>query len=99
MGYNVAVFVRTIAQLKDIIESEPFKGQNKEGTSFLVTFLASAPEKFPVELPTTIPKSTAQVISSKGSGSFQRNPWRRRRSAAKPIYRVKTKSESDNSQH
>ena len=70
LGYNVAVFIRTIAQLKDIIESEPFKGQNKEGTSFLVTFLAGAPAKFPIELPTTIPKSTAQVISAKGTEVF-----------------------------
>jgi uncharacterized protein (DUF1697 family) len=65
LGYNVVVFVRTIAQLKDIIESEPFKGQNKEGTSFLITFLADPPAKFPIELPTIIPKSTAEVISKK----------------------------------
>jgi uncharacterized protein (DUF1697 family) len=65
LGYNVAVFVRTIAQLKDIAESEAFKRRNKEGASFLVTFLASAPAKFPIELPITIPKSTAQVISQK----------------------------------
>ena len=71
LGYNVAVFVRTNTQLKDIIKSEPFKGrQNKKNTSFLVTFLASAPAKFPIELPTLIPKSTAQIISSKGTEIF-----------------------------
>jgi uncharacterized protein (DUF1697 family) len=70
LGYKVAVFVRTIAQLKDTIESESFKGQNKEGTSFLVTFLSDSPVKFPVELPTIIPKSTAQVISNKGTELF-----------------------------
>jgi uncharacterized protein (DUF1697 family) len=70
LGYNVAVFIRTIAKLKDIIENEPFKEKNKEGTSYLVTFLASTPEKFPIELPTTIPKSTAQVISQKGTEVF-----------------------------
>ena len=35
-----------------------------------MTFLAVAPAKFPVELPTTIPKSTAQVISAKGTEVF-----------------------------
>ena len=71
LGYNVVVFVRTTTQLKDIIECEPFKGrQNKEDTSFLVTFLASAPAKFTIELPTIIPKSTAQLISSKGTEVF-----------------------------
>ena len=70
LGYNVAVFIRTIAQLKDIIEMAPFKGQNREDTSFLVTFLASAPIQFPFELPTTIPKSTAQVISLNGMEVF-----------------------------
>lgn len=70
LGYNVAVFVRTIAQLKDITESEPFKGRKKEVTSFLVTFLASAPAKFPIELPLTIPKSTAKVISQKSTEVF-----------------------------
>ncbi len=70
LGYIVAVFVRTIPQLKDIIENEPFKGRNREGTSFLVTFLASAPAKFPIKLPTTIPKSTAQLISQKGMEVF-----------------------------
>ncbi|MGD0450086.1 MAG: DUF1697 domain-containing protein [Candidatus Bathyarchaeia archaeon] len=70
LGYNVAIFIRTIAQLKDIVASEPFKKQNKEGTSFLVTFLADAPAKFTIELPTTIPKSTAQIISEKGTEVF-----------------------------
>jgi uncharacterized protein (DUF1697 family) len=70
LGYNVSVFVRTIAQLEDIVDSEPFKKQNKEGTSFLVTFLADDAAKFPIELPTTIPKSTAQVISEKGTEVF-----------------------------
>ncbi len=40
LGYDVAAFVRTIPQLQALVESEPFRGYNKEGTSFLVTFLA-----------------------------------------------------------
>ena len=70
LGYDVAAFVYTIPQLKQIIESEPFKGHDKESASFLVTFLASAPAKFPLQLPLTIPKSTAQIISSKGKAVF-----------------------------
>lgn len=70
LGYDVAVFIRTITQLKGIIQHEPFKEQNKEGTSFLVTFLASISTKLPIELPTTIPKSTARIISSKGTEVF-----------------------------
>ena len=70
LGYSVPVFIRTIPQLKDIVDSEPFKKQDNEETSFLVTFLADAPPKFPIELPATIPKSTAQVISKKGTEVF-----------------------------
>jgi uncharacterized protein (DUF1697 family) len=67
LGFNTAVFIRTISQLKTIVKSEPFKGCNQEGASFLVTFLPNASEAFPLPLPATIPKSTAQVISAQGS--------------------------------
>jgi uncharacterized protein (DUF1697 family) len=70
LGYKIAVFVRSILKLSEIIDSEPFKAKNKECTSYLVTFLASTPENFPIELPTTIPKSTAQVISQKDAEVF-----------------------------
>jgi uncharacterized protein (DUF1697 family) len=40
VGYEVATFVRTIPQLKS---------QEKEGTSFLVTFLAIEPPSFPLQ--------------------------------------------------
>ena len=70
LGYDVSAFVYTIPQLRQIIDFEPFKGLEKEGASFLVTFLASAPRKFPLQLPLTIPKSTAQIISSKGTAVF-----------------------------
>jgi uncharacterized protein (DUF1697 family) len=69
LGYPVAVFIRTTDQLKSIIESDPFKSQPTEGTSFLVTFL---PPKaaMALQLPLTIPKSTAQVISTEDSEVF-----------------------------
>jgi uncharacterized protein (DUF1697 family) len=66
----VPVFIRTVTQLKEIIEKASYKDQGKEGTSFLVTFLSNTPEKFSLPLPTTIPKSTAQVISACGREVF-----------------------------
>ena len=70
LGYEVSVFVRTFPQLKSIIEHDVFKDQEKEGTSFLVTFFATLPANFPLHLPLTIPNSTAQVISTKGAEVF-----------------------------
>ncbi len=71
LGYDVAVFIRTIPQLKGIIDLDPFKGQGKKGTSFLVTMLANPPPSaFTSQLPLTIPKSTAQFISAKGTEVF-----------------------------
>jgi len=70
LGYDVAVFVRTIPQLKNLVGQEPFKGQEKEGTSFLVTMLPSSPSKFLFQLPVTIPKSTSKIISAQGTEVF-----------------------------
>ena len=70
LGYEVSVFVRSFPQLKRIVEHDAFKGKEKEGTSFLVTFLGDLPTIFPLSLPLTIPKSTAQVISTKGTEVF-----------------------------
>src|SRR5208283_4529652 len=57
LGYNVVAFVRSILQLKAIVNLDPFNGLGKEGASFLVTFLTDAPMEFPLKLPLTIPKS------------------------------------------
>jgi uncharacterized protein (DUF1697 family) len=70
LGYDVLAFVRTIPQLKAIVNLEPFNGYDKEGASFLVTFLADAPLEFPLKLPLNIPKSTAQIISVKDGEVF-----------------------------
>jgi uncharacterized protein (DUF1697 family) len=70
LGYDVAAFVRTIPQLKAIVDFEAFKGVDKLGSSFLVTFLADAPLEFSLKLPLTIPKSKAQIISVKGKEVF-----------------------------
>jgi len=70
LNYNVSVFIRTLPQLKQIIDTEPFQNQSKEGTSFLVTLLPSSVPKFPLQLPLTIPKSTAMIISAEGTEVF-----------------------------
>jgi uncharacterized protein (DUF1697 family) len=70
LGFDAPVLLRTMEQLRSIIEDEPFKIQNQEGTSFLVTMLPSVRATFPLQFPLTIPKSTAVVISAKGSEVF-----------------------------
>ena len=71
LSYEVAVFVRTIPKLKNIIDIDPFiDHEKKEGTSFLVTFLGIEPPSFQLRLPLTIPKSTAQIISMEGAEVF-----------------------------
>lgn len=57
---NTIVFLRTIGQLKSLIERDPFNNINEEGTSFLVTFMLNEPEDF--ALPIKIPKSTAEIV-------------------------------------
>jgi uncharacterized protein (DUF1697 family) len=66
LDYEVPVFIRAVADLKKIVALNLFKDQNCEGASFLITFLPST-TKFPLPLPLTIPKSTAQVIATAGS--------------------------------
>jgi uncharacterized protein (DUF1697 family) len=70
LGYNVPVLLRSMEQLKIIVGWDSFKGQNVEGSSFLITFLPLPVAPFPLQLPLTIPKSTAQVISASGSEVF-----------------------------
>lgn len=64
LGYDVTVFIRTIPELRELIDLQPFKDQEKEGASFLVTFLATTPQDFPIQLPFTIPKSRALILSA-----------------------------------
>jgi uncharacterized protein (DUF1697 family) len=70
LGFEVKVLVRTFPQLKSILELDPFKSQTSEGTSFLVTFLPTQFSTFPLPLPFTILKSSAQVISAKSTEVF-----------------------------
>lgn len=70
LGYDVAVLLRTMKQLEAIVSLEPFKGQDKKGSSFLVSMIPIKPVITPLGLPLTIPKSTAQIISSKSTEFF-----------------------------
>jgi uncharacterized protein (DUF1697 family) len=70
LGYTVPGFLRTLLELKKLVADEHFRGQSGEGSSFLVTFLASTPIDRQLQLPLTIPKSTAQVISLEGREAF-----------------------------
>lgn len=70
VGFEVPVFIRTLTDLKELAASDPFRGQNGEGSSFLVTFLTAKPEAFSFQFPVTIPKSTAQVIGAHGTEVF-----------------------------
>lgn len=69
LGYDVAVFVRSIPQLKAIIDLNPFEGEGKEGTSFWVTMLPNT-LKFPLQLPLIIPKSRARIVAAKDTEVF-----------------------------
>ena len=80
LGYNVAVFIRTMPQLKNIIEQNPFKGQEKEGTSYLVTLLPNGSSKIPIAVTSNHSQVNRTNHLSQRYRSLQRNPWRRRRS-------------------
>ena len=69
LGYDVPVFLRTIDQLKSILNSKPFDNQKAIDSSFLITFI-DTPKKFLYSLPMTIPKSTAEIIKAQGLEVF-----------------------------
>ncbi len=70
LGYPIAVFIRSIKQLKDMLDLDPFRDQPPESTSFLVTFLPDTQVQLTCELPFIIPKSTAKVINVCGTEVF-----------------------------
>ena len=70
LGYEVAVIVRTTESLETLVKTKAFEGHVEDGSSFLVTMLSTHPAKFPLELPLTIPKSTAVVLASSGMDVF-----------------------------
>lgn len=69
-GFEVTVFLRTIPELKRMIEVQPFKKENEIGASFLVTMLETPPKDFPMQLPLIIPNSSARIILIVGTEVF-----------------------------
>jgi uncharacterized protein (DUF1697 family) len=68
LGYDVEVFVRSIPDLRRLVEKEP--RAKADVMSSLVTFLpSSTPNPLP-RLPIVIPKSTAEVVSSTRREAF-----------------------------
>lgn len=63
IGGDIVVFLRTMAQLKELIKSNPFTSKGTEGNSFLITFTSS--KQTNSTLPIKIPKSTAEIIHIK----------------------------------
>jgi uncharacterized protein (DUF1697 family) len=70
LGFDVVVFVRTFEQLRELVALDPFKGMETPEADFQVTFLAGAPDPFPLKLPLRIPNSTADVTSTRGTEVF-----------------------------
>ena len=69
LGYDVEVFIRSVADLRDLLEKEP-REKKADLMSCLVTFLpGDIPNPFP-RLPLVIPKSKAEVVSSTGREVF-----------------------------
>lgn len=70
LGYEVAVFVRTFAQLEAVVKQERLRRGESDETSLLVTMLPSSTPNPVPPLPLTIPKSTAVVAAASGSEVF-----------------------------
>ena len=70
LGFEVKVFLRALPELKAMLDTHPFKGHDESGASFLVTFLHDEPKDLPFEFPLTIPRSTANIVSSQGREVF-----------------------------
>ena len=70
LGYDVAVFIRTPAQLRNVAARESLKHGESEGTSLLVTFLPGLTPGPALPLPLTIPKSTAVILAASKSEVF-----------------------------
>jgi uncharacterized protein (DUF1697 family) len=62
-GGGIAVFLRTVPQLEEIVKDNPFPNVAEEGTSFLVTLMRDKQPNSTV--PIKIPNSTAEIIQIK----------------------------------
>jgi len=69
LGFEVPAFVRSIAELDEIMEVHPFK-KGAADTSQLVTFFSDEPKGSIMDLPVTIPGSTALILAIKGREAY-----------------------------
>lgn len=67
LGFETAVFIRSIPQLQKIFSHRTIKGQNEDSSSLLVTMLLVAQKQVPLSFPTIIPNSTAQIMKMEGN--------------------------------
>ncbi len=70
LGYDVAVLIRKLSDLKEIMRSAPTKRGETREASYLVTLLPNPLTRLPIALPAMIPKSSAEIVSHHGSEVF-----------------------------
>jgi uncharacterized protein (DUF1697 family) len=69
VGKEIGVFLRTLAELKEILKNSSFPELTPDGASFMVTFLSAMPTTVPA-VPLRIPKSTAEVLQFHGTEAY-----------------------------
>lgn len=69
LGYDAPTFVRTLEDLRRVVALSR-RVPRREDDDLLVTLLPHPIARFPLRLPATIPKSTAQVVLARGSEVF-----------------------------
>jgi uncharacterized protein (DUF1697 family) len=66
LGYDVTVFLRTIAQLQELVRRDPFAAIDDSDTKRYVIFLPHAPAD-PPTLPVHIPEESFSVLGIEGA--------------------------------
>lgn len=61
LNKDIQILLRPLPHLQELINNNPFKNEDSENSSFLVTFLSTETQN-PPQTPLSIPKSTAKVI-------------------------------------
>jgi uncharacterized protein (DUF1697 family) len=69
LGKEIAVLLRTLPQLREILTKNAFPEAKADNSSFMVTFLSASPASVP-DVPLRIPKSTAEVLRICGTEAF-----------------------------
>jgi uncharacterized protein (DUF1697 family) len=61
LNKDIQILLRPLPYLQELLNNNPFKNEQAENSSFLVTFLSTETQNAP-PVPLSIPKSTAKVI-------------------------------------